>query len=125
MNRSTFGLLVSLLVVGFLQAQDTVDRSIVDKIRAEGTERSKALATFNYVTNITGARLTGSSAHKQAAEYMRTRLAEWGLANARLEPFDFDRGWELQKFSLELTAPRYFPMYGFPAGWSTSTKGVI
>src|SRR4029077_19937146 len=78
-----------------------------------------------YITNVTGARPTGSKAHKQAADYVRGKLAEYGLANARLEPFQFGRGWELQKFSLELTAPRYFPMYGYPQAWMPSTRGVL
>jgi hypothetical protein len=106
-------------------AQETIDRAMVARIRAEATERSKVLETFNYITNVTGARPTGSRAHKQAADYVRARLAEWGLATPRLEPFQFGRGWELQKFSLELTAPRYFPMYGYPPAWTPSTKGVL
>jgi carboxypeptidase Q len=119
---------VVVLVAGATVAaqQEPLDRAMVARIRAEATQRSKVLETFNYITNVTGARLTGSRAHKQAAEYMRDRLAGWGLANAHLESFPFDRGgWELQKFTLELTAPRYFPMYGYPAAWSTSTKGVL
>jgi hypothetical protein len=56
---------------------------------------------------------------------MRATLAEWGLSNARLEPFEFGRGWELEKFSLELTAPRYFPMVGYPLSWTPSAKGVL
>src|SRR4029453_8717720 len=90
--------------------QEPIDRAMVARIRAEATERSQVIDTFNYITNVTGARPTGSKAHKQAADYVRGKLAEWGLANAHLEPFQFGRGWDLQKFSLELTAPRYFPM---------------
>jgi hypothetical protein len=106
--------------------QEAVDRAVVTRIQAEATERSKVLETFNYITNVTGGRLTGSRAHKQAADYLRDRLADWGMTNPHLEPFPYERGgWELQKFTLELTAPRYFPMYGFPAAWSTSTKGVL
>jgi carboxypeptidase Q len=108
-----------------LTAQDRVDLAMVARIRAEATERSKVLETFSYLTNVTGARPTGSRAHKQAADYVRNKLAEWGMANPRLEPFQFGRGWELQKFSLELTAPRYFPMFGYPLAWTPSTKGVL
>ena len=56
---------------------------------------------------------------------MRAKLDAWGLTNAHLEPFQFGRGWELEKFSLELTAPRYFPMFGYPLAWTPSTKGVL
>ncbi len=108
-----------------LTAQDKVDLAMVAKIRAEGTERSKVLEVFNYITNVTGARPTGSRAHKQAADYVRGRLADWGMTNSRLEPFQFGRGWELEKFTLELTAPRYFPMTGYPLAWTPSPKGIL
>ena len=82
--------LAGLAVSGTLTAQqEPVDRAMVARIRAEATDRSKVLETFNYITNVTGGRLTGSRAHKQAADYLRDRLAEWGLANPHLEPFPF------------------------------------
>ena len=107
------------------QSRDRVDLAMAAKIRTEGTTRSKVLETFNYLTNVAGARPTGGRAHKQAADYVRTKLTEWGLANSHLEPFEFGRGWDLEKFSLELTAPRYFPMFGYPQAWTPSTRGVL
>ena len=62
-----------------LGGQDRVDLAMVERIRAEGVDRSKVLETFSYITNVTGARPTGSRAHKQAADYVRAKLAEWGL----------------------------------------------
>ncbi len=118
-------LAATIVAGGLVAAQDSVDLAVVARIRAEGTVRSKALETFNYITNVTGARPTGSRAHKQAADYVRTKLSEWGLTNSRLEPFEFGRGWDLEKFSLELTAPRYFPMSGYPQAWTPSPTGVL
>jgi carboxypeptidase Q len=128
MNRSilTFGVVIAgTLGMPALTAQDRVDLAMVARIRAEATQRSKVLETFNYITNVVGARPTGSRAHKQAADYVRGKLNEFGLANAHLEAFQFGRGWELEKFSLELTAPRYFPMSGYPLAWTPSAKGVL
>src|SRR4051812_34989804 len=119
------GLLALLVGAAELTAQDRVDMAMVAKIRAEATQHSRVLEVFNYITNVVGARPTGSRAHKQAADYVRARMAEWGLANAHLEPFNFGRGWELEKFSLELTSPRYFPMSGYPQAWTPSSKGVL
>jgi carboxypeptidase Q len=107
------------------ESRDRIDLAMVAKIRTEGTTRSRVLETFNYLTNVTGARPTGGRAHRLAADYVRTKLTEWGMANSRLEPFEFGRGWDLEKFSLELTAPRYFPMFGYPQAWTPSTKGVL
>src|SRR5689334_25302169 len=97
------GLVVSVVAVAALTAQERVDMAMVARIRAEATERSKVLETFNYITNVAGARPTGGRAHKLAADYVRARLESWGMTNAHLEPFPFPRGWELEKFSLELT----------------------
>src|SRR3954453_16311649 len=119
------GAIVSMLAAGALLAQERVDLAMVARIRAEATEHSRVLETFNYITNVVGARPTGSRAHKQAADYVRGKLGEGGMTNAHLEPFPFGRGWELEKFSLELTAPRYFPMSGYPLAWTPSVKGVL
>ncbi|MDR1990527.1 MAG: M20/M25/M40 family metallo-hydrolase [Acidobacteriaceae bacterium] len=118
-------LAVALLPLVVVMAQDTIDPAIVARIRAEATTHSKVSETFNYITNVTGARPTGSRAHKQAADYLRAKMAEWGLTNSHLEPFEFGRGWELEKFSLEMTGPRYFPLIGYPQAWTPSVKGVV
>ena len=84
---------------------------MVARIRAEGLQRSRALTLFRTLTDEIGARLTGSPAHMQAARWARDRFAEWGLANARLEPFEFGRGWQLEQVSVEMTEPRYMPLH--------------
>src|SRR5262245_10060423 len=101
----TFVAGVIVIVAGAvaLIAQERVDLAMVGRIRAEATERSKVLETFNYITNVAGARPTGGRAHKLAADYVRAKLESWGMTNAHLEAFAFPRGWELEKFSLELT----------------------
>ncbi|HEX7090309.1 MAG TPA: M20/M25/M40 family metallo-hydrolase [Longimicrobiales bacterium] len=106
-------------------AQEPVDTAMIARIRAEGLERSRVLETYGTLTDVIGPRLTGSPAFRRAAEWARDRLAEWGLENARLEPFEFGRGWTLEKLTLEMTAPRYFPLIGYPEAWTPSTRGVI
>jgi hypothetical protein len=73
------------------------------RIRAEGLERSAARSLFLTLTDGIGARLTGSPAHVRAANWARERFAEWGLANARLEPFEFGAGWELEHIAAAMT----------------------
>ena len=47
-----------------------------------------------YLTDVIGARLTGSPAMKEANDWTRERLRSWGLANAHLEPWGpFGLGW--------------------------------
>ena len=123
-----FGLL--LVLAGFalatgLGAQEAVDQEMVAKIKAEGFERSHVLEVFNHLTNVIGPRLTASPAYAEAKEWARDQLREWGLDNVHVEPWEFGRGWTLERFSVEMLEPRYFPMIGYPRGWSPSTPGRL
>jgi carboxypeptidase Q len=61
----------------------------------------------------------------QAARWAVERLKAWGLDNPRLEPFQFGRGWSLEKLTVEMTAPRYMPLIGYAEAWSPATSGVL
>lgn len=106
-------------------AQEPVDREMVERIKAEGSERSRVGELFNHFTNVIGGRLTASPAHREAVEYARGRLEGWGLDNVHLEAWEFGRGWTLERFSIEMLEPRYLPMIGYPHGWSASTDGRL
>ena len=95
------------------------------RIRAEGLEHSQVEPVFDKLTVNIGPRLTASPAHKRAAEWARDRLASYGLENARLEPWQFGRGWTLEKLTVEMVEPRYLPLIGYADGWSASTSGEI
>jgi len=114
---------VSLAAVGL--AQERVDFSVVEKIRAEGMEHSKALATFDYLTTVIGPRLTNSPAHKRAIAWTEEQMKAVGLSDVHAEPFQFGRGWTLNKVSVEMVEPRYMPLIGYPKGWSPATAGRV
>jgi hypothetical protein len=126
---SPCGLLVSALLITTcvsspLTAQ-VPDLAMTQRITEEGMERSRALDLFHTLTDVYGARLTGSPEHTAAAEWVRDQFSEWGLSDARLEPFEFGRGWSLEKLSIEMTSPRYMPLIGYPDAWSPSVDGVV
>jgi hypothetical protein len=95
------------------------------KLRREAFENSQAAPVFEMLTSSIGPRLTASPAHKRAVEFVRERLASYGLQNARLEPWKFGRGWSLERLTVEMVEPRYFPLLGYADAWSTSTPGEI
>src|SRR5580765_4352863 len=103
MNRIAILALPCLVVAA---AQPPTDRDVLARIRAEGMDRSQAAAVFNHLTIDIGPRLTASPAHKRAAEWTRDRLASYGLADVHLEPWQFGRGWTLEKLTIELVEPR-------------------
>ena len=111
------------LASGLMQQRDAGD--MVARIRTEGLQRSRALALYRTLTDEIGARLTGSPAHKQAAQWARDRFMEFGLTNPHLEPYEFGRGWRLEQISVAMTAPRYLPLIAYAEAWSPSTNGVV
>ena len=126
MNRVIAGWL-SLLLGGFAlgQSGSPLDRASLAKLKQQAFENSQAAPVFEMLTLSIGPRLTASPAHKRAAEYVRDRLASYGLDNARLEPWKFGRGWSLERLTVEMVEPRYFPLLGYADGWSNSTQGEI
>ena len=115
-------LLLGTMAIG---AQSQSDSDVLARIQDEGLKRSQVGPIFDMLTVNIGPRLTGSPAHKRAAEWARERLASFGLANARLEPWKFGRGWTLEKLTVEMIEPRYLPLVGYADGWSAATSGEV
>ena len=63
MKNTSIALVAVAALCVSLAAQDRVDFAVIEKIRAEGMERSKVLETFDYLTTVIGPRLTNSPAH--------------------------------------------------------------
>src|SRR5678815_4909817 len=115
-----------LLLLGVSSATQQRDGGdALARIRAEGLQRSRALALYRTLTDEIGARLTGSPAHLRAANWARDRFTEWGLSNPHLEPYEFGRGWQLEHISVAMTEPRYMPLIAYADAWSPSTNGAI
>src|SRR5215211_3310800 len=99
MTRAS-ALITLLLGTSALTAQQP--GAVLERIQDEGLKRSQVGPVFDMLTVTIGPRLTASPAHKRAAEWVRDRLAAYGLENARLEPWKFGRGWTLEKLTVEL-----------------------
>ena len=116
---------IALCLTALGSAQERVDFSVIEKIRAEGMDRSKAVEMFEYLTTNIGPRLTNSPAHRRAIAWTQEQMKAMGLSNVHTEAFQFGRGWTLNKVSIELVEPRYMPLIGYPRGWSPSTPGRV
>jgi len=124
-RRGTLQLTVALtlaLGAGLVRAQST---DVLTKIKQEGLDHSQVQAMFATLTDQIGPRLTGTPAHKQAAEWAAERLRAFGLQDAGLEPFQFGRGWMLDRLEVEMVEPRYMPLIGYAEAWSPSTPKAI
>ena len=119
-------LLLALAAVSLLATQGEAQSSAdLTKIRNEGLTNSHALDYFNHLTNVIGPRLTGSPAFKASVDWSAAILKGLGLTNVHQETWPYGKGWTLEKFTLEMVEPRYFPFIAFPEAWSPSTPGEI
>ena len=123
--RTTAVMALAALLYARGAAQERIDQTTIAAITAEGLGRSQASTLFHTLTDVLGPRLTASPAHVEAARWARDRFRDWGLADPRLEAFDFGRGWSLEKFTLEMTAPRYMPLVGYAEAWSPATAAAL
>jgi hypothetical protein len=98
----------------------------VAKIIDEGMNRSQVMQTLSYLSDVIGARLTGSPNMKRANYWTRDQLAQWGLVNAHVEPWGtFGRGWQLRRFSAEVVEPQAVPVIAYPKAWSPPTGAIM
>ena len=105
---------------------EPVDFSMVTRIRDEGFGDSKVMETLFQLTDVIGARLTGSPSLKKANEWTRDQLAAWGLQNAHLESWGpFGRGWSFDRVSLRMLAPTESPLVAYPKAWTPGTDGPV
>ena len=114
----------ALVLVGQDRATNDASRVLAD-IRREGLERPQVMKAFDQFVTIIGPRLTGSPAHKAAADWAKSTLTSWGLSDTHLEPWQFGRGWALDRQVIEMIEPRYMPLIGYAEAWSAPTAGEI
>jgi hypothetical protein len=107
-------------------APDRIDDGVVARIKVEGFQDSQVMDTLSWLTDVYGPRLSGSPTLRKAAEWARDRMTTWGLANAALEPYGtMFRGWNLERFSIDMVEPQYVRIYGYPMAWSPATASPI
>lgn len=131
MNRhKSFALLAlaALLMPGTIFGQKAVPAAdALAKIKDEGMNRSQAMATIRYLTDVIGPRLTNSPGQRRANRWTKEQLEKWGLKNAIIDPWgEFGRGWELKNFSATVTAGEQTTAFrAYPKAWSPSTNGAV
>jgi carboxypeptidase Q len=119
-------LAISLLITIQVGAQEAVNDAVIAHIKMEGFQHSAVMDTLSWMCDVYGPRLTASPALRNAAEWARDRLAGWGLERATLESYGpTGRGWELQRFNIEMTEPQYMRITGYPKAWSPATPSPI
>ncbi|MCB0278057.1 MAG: M20/M25/M40 family metallo-hydrolase [Calditrichaeota bacterium] len=123
--NNLFIMLFSLL---FLQSQDKIDLTMLNRIMLEATSSARS-ELDNIVWNLTdvlGPRLTNSPGGRKANKWAVNKLKEMGIQNAHEEIWGkFGKSWSPIRHSLEMISPYYEHMIAYPSAWSASTDGEI
>jgi carboxypeptidase Q len=122
--RRTFVALLTFSLV--LSAQEKVDLSVLNRIKAEAFQNSQVMDHLFYLTDVYGPRLTNSPGHKAAGDWVMKRLREYGLENVKAEKWGpFGQSWRVTHFEAHMVEPQYQTLIGIPLAWTPGTNGVV
>jgi hypothetical protein len=105
---------------------DAVDYDALFKIKQEALQRSQVMDLMSYLTDVHGPRLTNSPQIRAAGEWAVMKLADWGMVNAKLEPWTqpFGRGWSNERTYFHVVSPNPFPVIAYSPAWTPGTDGM-
>jgi hypothetical protein len=107
-------------------AEERIDPDINARIRQEGQNNSQIMRTLHVLTDLHGPRVTGSPSLKAAGEWAVRQMESWGLANGRMEPWDFGHpGWTNEFASGAITAPVKDKLEFEVVAWTPGTEGTV
>jgi hypothetical protein len=98
-------------------------------VHREAQERSAVAEYVFQLTDVSGARLTGSREFRRAAAWAADTMRQIGLANVELmsaastgwsEP-----GWSYTRYAVRLVEPTFATLQAFPGPWSRPTGGRL
>jgi hypothetical protein len=114
-------------VLGLAQSNEAVDLDAITRIKEEGFERTQVMDIAWWLTDRFGPRLTNSPQMRAAADWTVKKLTEWGLANARQEPWgtEFGRGWSNERTVVQVMKPSPWPVQAYAKAWTPGTKGAV
>ena len=95
--------------------------------KTEAAAGPQLVETADYLTNVSGPRLTGSANLTTAGDFVIDRLKRSGIENARLEswgPFS-PGGWTNDRFVALALKPQPFTLIGYPSAWTIGTNGAV
>jgi carboxypeptidase Q len=119
------GVLLLFILITSAPAQEPIYWDVVQKIMEEAFEHSQVMENASWLCDVFGPRNTKTSAYIESAKWAKKRLEEYGLSNARLEPYEFGVGWSNEYTSVHMISPQYLRIIAYPAAWSAGTDGKI
>jgi carboxypeptidase Q len=96
-----------------------------DKILAEVRDHNEIMSNLEYLSDMIGARLTGSENLKKANDWTRQKFADYGVANPHLESWTIAHTWERGAASGSIISPALHPLTIASYAWAPSTNGAV
>ncbi|MGH9410903.1 MAG: M28 family peptidase [Vicinamibacterales bacterium] len=107
-----------------VQAPSVADMNT--RLRAEETNNSKLMWIMHEISDVHGPRLTGSPGLRAAQDWAVATMKSWGLANVKLEPWDFNHpGWQNYELEANVLKPFQQPLNVRAVSWTPGTKGAV
>ncbi|MCL5020684.1 MAG: hypothetical protein M1339_03280 [Bacteroidetes bacterium] len=97
----------------------------IARIIEEETNRSHAMKTLSYLSNIIGTRLIGSNEYMKAVKWTLKQMDSIGMGNVHVEGWGaFGLGQELKLYNAEVMGQQNFPLHSHPQARSPSLTGI-
>lgn len=115
-----------LFFICAVNAQETVDMQMMQKIKDEEKNNSQIKMIAHNITDVCGPRLTNSPGYNCALDWVTGICKSWGLQNAGREAWgEFGKGWKNEEATLALKSPYYENIIAYPVPWCKSTNKSI
>jgi carboxypeptidase Q len=99
-----------------------LDKAIINEAKAN----SELMKNLQYLSDVIGARLTGSKNLERANNWTADKMKAYGLENVRLEPWEVPLGWERGKATMKILEPDTGrELMIASAGWTPGTHGKV
>ena len=105
-----------------INAQTGVDTAGTAAIVRQATDHSEVMKNLQYLGDIIGPRLSGSTAMRRANDWTADRFRSYGLTTA-IEPWDFGVTWERGPVFARLVAPFQRGVTAHSWAWTAGTGG--
>ena len=118
-------LAAALLAAALPAGAQQVVVAAIEKLKAEGFQRSQVMEVASWLTDVHGPRLTNSPQARAAGDWVVETLQGWGMQNVALEWFPFGRGWHNERTVAHVVSPTPYPVIAIPGAWTVGTDGPV
>jgi carboxypeptidase Q len=124
----TFGVALTLSAVYGQRGTDTAKDPVAEadeKILAEIHDHNEIMTNLEYLSDVIGARLTGTENLKKANDWTRQKFADYGVANPHLEPWTVAHTWTRVSATGQIISPSVHALTIASYAWAPSTNGAM